>query len=857
MAKKNSRVRPVSGADRLKFAGLTDAQAKRANAAFGLNALPESGRAGWLAQLVSIVRDPMILMLIILGGIYFVIGNSADGYIFSALTSFLIVITLIEKHKTEKALAALKSISAVKASVIRDGRRNVIDSRYLAPGDLVEIDEGGIIPADGYVLTEENILISEAILTGESAAVKKHAWDGKSKISSAGGNNSAFAYSGTTVLRGRALIKVAAIGKDTAIGRIGASLGRIKETPTLLESEIGRLIAWFAVYGLSLCLIVICLFGFLRQDWLDGVLSGLSLAMAILPEELSVILTVFLALGAWRLAKSKVLAKKGSAIETLGAVSTLCVDKTGTITFNKSELSLLSLPDGAIEIVGKSAQLPAGARQALFMALLACYEHTKDPMELAIREKAKAFKSAIGKFDKLKEYPLSKELLAMTNAWQAKDGSIVAAAKGAPEAIRELCRLSSRQAKAMERSIASLSAQGFRMLAVAGATHDGDSLPLDQRDFRFEYLGLLAFADPMRPNIARAVSESHQAGVRVVMITGDYPLTALRIAEQIGLNHSGGYLTGDQLRGMSRAELKRRIGQVDVFARVQPEQKLAIVEALMANGEIVAMTGDGVNDAPALKAAHIGIAMGERGTDVARETADIVLLNDDFSTIVRAIKLGRRIFDNIRKATAFVFSVHLPIAGMTIAPLLLGWPTFFLPIHIAFLELIIDPACSLVFESEEAEAGIMNRPPRPIGERLLNGATLFRSIIQGLGVFAAILACYSLILYSGRGVDEARTIAFFALVLSNLLLIISNLTYAAKLRQLSSEKNKPLLIVAGASILILLLAVFYPPLSGIFHFAAIGASDFALSMIAAAAVMVWLEGVKFIWPHKSLRLMAS
>lgn len=851
--KRRKASRHSSG--KILMLGLSEAEAAKRSKESGLNELPTDGDRGFFYSFFAIARDPMFLLLLACGGLYLILGELKDSLVFLLLTFFLIILTLYQQRKTERALRALKDISAPLALVIRGGVKKKIDSRFLVVGDIVEIHEGSMVPADGVILTELNLLVNEAILTGESAPVKKNIWDGHEELVSPGGDDLPFVFSGTTIVRGLATIKVTAIAGETQIGKIGRSLAEIKEAPTLLEQEIKRLIKWFAIYGVGLSLFVVLLFVWLKHDLLSGVLNGLSLAMAVLPEELTVIIAVFMALGAWRMAKSKALAKKGSAIETLGAVSVLCVDKTGTITKNASRLTTIRINNKELLLGGFKSKLPAAAAELLRAAYLACAEHTHDPLELEIKSQTDHYIPSRGNglsgLKHLREYPLSRELFAMTNAWQLKNGKIEAAAKGAPEAIANLCHLTLRQIEEMSREIKLMSDSGLRVLAAARAVHNGKELPLDHHHFDFKYLGLIGFADPIRKEVPAAVKECREAGVRIIMVTGDYPLTAQYIARKIGLENPQEYITGSQLMHMSKAELKSKIKYANIFARILPEQKLMIVEALKANGEVVAMTGDGVNDAPALKAAHIGIAMGEKGTDVARETADLILLNDDFSTIVKAIKMGRRIFDNLRKATAFVFAIHLPIAGLTILPLLTGLPIFFLPIHIAFMELIIDPACSLVFETEEAEPGIMKRPPRRLDQSLFDKRTFIKSLVQGFGVLLIIFLTYILALNVGQSVEAARTIAFVALVMSNLFLIIANLSYAPKLLRILKEKNLPLVFVAFGSLSLVILAIIWPPLRDIFHFSLLNWLGVFGAVAAALIAAVWLEGFKLILPQRS------
>jgi Ca2+-transporting ATPase len=598
--------------------------------------------------------------------------------------------------------------------------------------------------------------------------------------------------------------------------------------------------------GMSALLVV--WYGVTRGDWLQGLLSGIAAAMAMLPEEFPVVLTVFMAMGAWRISRARVLTRRASAIETLGSATVLCTDKTGTLTENRMSIAELRLPDGsAFTVKASGGQLPGPFHDILRSGILASAPEPFDPMERAFHELGRHVFA--GKAEErqalVRTYGLRPELLAVTQIWRGDDGLIVAT-KGAPEAIAGLCRASPDELAALKTSVDAMAAEGLRVLGVARARVSGADLPEDPRGFAFEYLGLVGLADPLRASVREAVAECRSAGIRVVMITGDYPATARAIAKQAGLESSQ-IMTGEDLRRYADAELAQHVRATTVFARIMPEQKLRIVNALKANGEIVAMTGDGVNDAPSLKAAHIGIAMGGRGTDVAREASSMVLLDDDFGSVVKAVRLGRRIYDNLRKAMGFIFAVHVPIAGLALLPLIFGLPIIFSPIHIAFLEMVIDPVCTLVFEAETEEDDIMRRPPRAPGEPLFSARLILWSVLQGLLAFVLVAAIYLTAYRRGMPEDEVRALAFFSLVTAVVALILVNRSFSASIWSALRRPNRALKYVLSGVVGMLVLTLAWPVARHLFRFGPLHADDLALTAGAGIAVLVVLEFLKPLW----------
>jgi P-type Ca2+ transporter type 2C len=606
------------------------------------------------------------------------------------------------------------------------------------------------------------------------------------------------------------------------------------------------------IVAIALFAAVVVVYGATRQDWLGGLLSGITLAMAMLPEEFPVVLTIFLALGAWRISRKGVLTRRMAAVETLGAATVPCVDKTGTLTQNRMSIRSLWADDGFYEVGDAGGTLPDGFHELLEYGMLASQVDPFDPMEKSIRGIGVATLSETEHLHEnwtmVQQYPLSRELLALSHVWKSTHGGgYTVAAKGAPEAVADLCHLDPAAAEAVLAKVHDMAGRGLRVLGVARARFPEGGLPDAQHDFPFVFVGLIGLEDPIRPAVPQAIAECRRAGIKVVMITGDYPGTAQKIASQIGLEGDGGVLTGPELAALSPEQLRERVSSVSIFARVVPEQKLFIVDALKANGEVVAMTGDGVNDAPALKSAHIGVAMGARGTDVAREAADLVLLDDDFSSLVEAVRMGRRIFDNLKKAMTYIVSVHIPIAAASLVPVFLQWKEMILfPIHIVFLELIIDPACSVVFEAEPGERDLMERRPRGPKERLFGARNLLISTLQGLVAFGVVMGVYRVSLGLGQSLAEAWTLAFITLIISNLCLILANRNWRRTVFTSLSSPNPALRWVVLGALGFLGLVVYTPGLRDLFHFAPMHPLDIAVSLAAGVVSVLWFELAKVI-----------
>jgi len=850
--------------------GLTAAQAAQRLQEDGPNSLPGDQRRTLLTIIFEVLHEPMFMLLLLAGALYLVLGDLQEGLILFGLVLVVLALTLYQEGKTERALESLRDLSSPRALVLRDGKPLRIAGREVVRDDILIFTEGDRIAADAVLISGNEVQVDESLLTGEAVPVDKLvsatpelAAGAQAVTARPGGDDQMTLYSGTLLVKGHGTARVTATGARSEIGRIGSALETLTSEPSPLKKQTASLVKVLALVALGASLFLIAAFGLMRGDWLAAVLAGIALAMALLPQEFTVVLTVIPALGAWRLSKQNVLTRRIAAIETLGAASVLCVDKTGTLTENRMTVAALYVQNTcAVEGDQSNAalaanltidyaaatELPEAFHTLVEFSILASVTEPFDPMEKAFHRLGQHFLKDTEHLHRdwtlLQEYGLTPELRAMSHVWKAVDGQAqVVAAKGAPEAIIDLCHLDVGTQNRIAQAVDAMAAKGLRVLGVAQARFSGEQWPAIEHDFEFEFIGLLGLADPLRAEIPDAVAQCRTAGIRVVMITGDYPATASAIAAQAQLD-AGELLTGDAMAAMSDEELQAHMKTASICARVAPEQKLRIVQALKSNGEVVAMTGDGVNDAPALKAAHVGVAMGARGTDVAREAASLVLLDDNFAALVQAVRLGRRIFDNLRKSMSYILAVHVPIAGIALLPLLLGWPTVLFPLHIAFLELVIDPACSMVFENEPSEQGVMLRPPRDVNTPLFGGMTLVLALLQGLGVLLVVLGAYA---WGAVHLMEnaARAFAFATMVMGNLALIFSNRSRTGSLLASLRVPNRTLWIVSGVTLGFLALALYLPWLARLFFFAPLSALDLLTAVALGLVSVVWFEAIKF------------
>lgn len=809
--------------------GLDDTEAARRLAADGRNTLAHEARRGLWTLIGETLREPMFLMLAACGGIYLALGDRQEALTLIACVVVVATITIVQASRTERAVAALRDFSSPRALVVRNGERRRISGAEVVRGDLLLLSEGDRVPADARVLERMNLTVDESLLTGESMPVLKAAPEDR-------------VFAGTLVVTGHATAEVTATGSHSELGRIGTSLAALTPAPSRLQTEIRRLLVGFGGFGLMCSIAVLLVYGLVRGAWLPGLLAGVTLAMSLLPEEFTVVLTIFLALGAWRMSRRDVLVRRIPALENLGAATVLCVDKTGTLTQNRMALVELRIPGQQWRDDG--GRPPEAFHRLAEIAGLASQREAFDPMDAAcqqfIRDRVGEAEHIHDAWTLVTEYPLTPALLAVSHAWRIADTAGLVATKGAPEAIAELCRLDPSTRAAVRADVAAMAERGLRVLGVAQAEYQGAPMA-SQAEYALRWVGLLGLHDPPRKEVAGALAECRSAGLRVIMITGDDPGTAKAIATAVGLRGER-RLSGAEIAGLDDEALRLHLRDIEVCARVLPAQKLRLVQTLTSLGEVVVMTGDGVNDAPALRAAAIGVAMGGRGTDVAREAAGIVLTRDDFTDLVAAVGEGRRISDNLRKALGFIVSVHVPIAGVALVPLCFGLPMLLHPIHIVFLELIIDPSCSIVFEAEPAEPDVMRRRPRPAAAPLLTSRGLWRAVAQGA---SALVACLAVLYFSleirGQSVEVAQSATFSTLILANLGLILVHRRNRAPLLRDPHTRNRALWVVIFGALALLLAITEVPAMQRVFHFAPVPRMQMLVGcLLGPLSVLVWL-----------------
>ena len=832
----------------------------------GYNELPSINKRSFMRIVFEIFKEPMFILLMGAGVVYLLLGDRLDALFLLVFACLSGIITIVQESRSEKVLEALRNLASPRALVLRDGLRIHIAGREVVRDDVIILAEGDRVAADATLLSSLDLLLDESLLTGESVAVRKLAAQKNdtartnAAITSAvtsGCEDSPYLFAGSLVVRGSGIAIVHATGLRCEMGKIGHALQTIETQQPHLQKQLSGLVRNFAVIGAIASILTVVLFWALRGSWLQAILGGIALGMSMLPAEFPMVMAVFMAMGAWRISQARVLTRRASSIESLGAVTVLCTDKTGTLTENKMTVAhIVSSINGESENWHQAQTIKANAstQAVLKAALLACPLHPTDPMDTAIHQLAEAQIGAndvsFSQYTLVHAYGLRPDLFAVANVMRDnKNQSATIYAKGALETICELCHLSAAQLKSINQQAEALANKGIRVLGIAQAKLSTSQLktsPKSLREFSFEYIGIIGFADPLRANVPAAVAECHAAGIRVVMITGDYPMTAQAIGQQAGLD-SANVINGDAIETMTDEALTVALKTTSIFARIRPNQKLRIVKLLKKQGEIVAMTGDGVNDAPAIKAADIGIAMGGRGTDVAREASSIVLLDDDFGSIVKTIQLGRRIYDNLRKTIEYIIAVHIPIAGLAILPLLLGLPLMLIPIHIAFLEMVINPACSIVFEAEAAEHNVMQRPPRKPKSPLVLRKRVIWAVIQGLLVLMVLAAILIGAAYQKLAEADMRTLVFTALVMLNMGLILVNRSFSASLMAAILKPNRSLWILLASVSTILTIAVFWQPARLLFHFGAFHWHLFLISLIASVATLLTLETVKSLF----------
>ena len=831
--------------------GLSETEAAARLSTESYNELPR-GRQRTIPRIAfEILKEPMFGLLIASGAIYFFLGDLQEALLLLAFATISVGIAIVQESRSENVLKALRDLTSPRALVIRDGVRRRIPGREVTRGDVLVLSEGDRVPADGRLLTSDDLLIDESLLTGESVPVRKLAGN-PDQPARPGGDDLPFVFCGSLVVRGQGVAEINATGLRSEMGKIGATLRDIESVPPRLTVQTRYLVRMAAIGGLIVSVAAVLLYGTMRGDWLEAMLGGIAIGMSMLPEEFPLVLTVFMVMGAWRISRARVLTRRAAAIETLGSATVLCTDKTGTLTENRMTVVELRA-DGHTYRPSSTdvGSLPDRFAPLVECGVLASAIEPFDPMEQAfhaLERTTRADRPHPREGRTLsRAWGLRPELLAVTQAWQSSDDdSHVVAVKGAPEAVARLCQFDAATVAGLRQDVDAMAAEGMRVLGVARVLVSEPSWPDSPTDLKFTFLGFVGLADPLRAEVPAAVAECRAAGIRVVMITGDYPATARAIAHQAGLV-SDTVMTGTDIDRLNDADLAESVRTISIFARILPTQKLRIVQAFKANGEVVGMTGDGVNDAPSLKAADIGIAMGGRGTDVAREASSIVLLDDNFGSIVETIRLGRRIYDNLRKAMGYIVAVHVPIAGLALLPLLFSTPIVLAPIHIAFLEMVIDPVCSVVFEAEAEERDLMRRPPRSPKSPLFSAGLIAWSLLQGGLALLLVGSVYFLGVQRGMPETEIRALAFAALLLTNIGLILVNRSFSSSLWRAVSRWNPALWIVMGVALPLLLAAVSWKPAQAIFRFGPLHIDDLAISLAAAAALLAALEILKRLW----------
>lgn len=817
--------------------GLTDAQVLASREKHGNNQLNFKTENGFLEALKSLAKEPMVLLLLVAATVYFISGKTGDGIFLASAIVLVATISLYQDSRSRNALAQLKNFTEPNCKVIRNGATIDIKSEDLVVGDLLVVEEGTAIAADGKIVQSNDFSVNESVLTGESLAVYKDL-----------SKEDKFIYHGTSVASGLAIAQITAVGNDTKLGQIGKSLESIKEEPTPLELQISNFVKKMVIVGAAVFLIVWGINYFHSRDILDSLLKALTLAMSILPEEIPVAFTTFMALGAWRLMKMGIVVKQMKTVETLGSATVICTDKTGTLTENKMSLAQVFVLSS--QKISNAEESLGDAEKALVrVAMFASEPIPFDPMEIALHNAYKQYTATDERpdFQMVHEYPLGGKPPMMTHIFEDESGKRIIAAKGAPEAMMQASELNDVEKKQIEIAIVALTTKGYRVLGVAEAIFSGNDFHANQQDYPFQFIGIVAFYDPPKKNIKTVLDSFYAAGIMVKIITGDNAATTTAIAQQVGFKGYEKSLTGDEIMALEDKALQLRVTDTQVFTRMFPEAKLRIINALKANNEIVAMTGDGVNDGPALKAAHIGIAMGKKGTEIAKQAASLILVEDDLSKMVEAVAMGRKIYTNLKKAIQYIISIHIPIILTVFLPLVLGWvyPNIFTPVHIIFLELIMGPTCSIIYENEPMEENTMVQKPRPLTTTFFNWGELTTSIMQGLMITAGTLTAYQYAIYQGFSESVTRTMAFAVLIAANIFLTLVNRSFYYSILTTIRYKNNLVPLIIGITLAISGLLIFVPPLARFFSFEPLNWPQIGVCTGIGFLSVIWFELVKW------------
>ena len=823
--------------------GLTDLEVVESAKKYGTNSVEHQKKNHFLNSILDIVKEPMFLLLLTATSIYFITGDYGDGIFMAIAIIFVVAISVFQESRSRNAIEALKKLTQPQCKVIRNGFTIEIPTEEIVIGDCVQLEEGAFIPADGIILSSNDFSVNESILTGESLAVFKSNESENKQV-----------FQGTIVASGLAICEVTAIGNKTQLGKIGSSLNAIEEEKTPLQIQIGNFVTKMSIIGLVIFAVVWAINYYNSGLVLDSLLKALTLAMSVIPEEIPVAFTTFMALGAWRLMKMGIITKQTKTVETLGSATVICTDKTGTITENRMSLAELYLFKSN-SIVATTQKLNPEAEEVLNYAMWSSEPIPFDAMEIAIHEAYSNFESEDERpyFKLVHEYPLSGKPPMMTHVFENESGKKIIAAKGAPEALIAVSHLSVMEKNQILEAMKAMMKKGFRVLGVGVSDFEGTDYPSTQQELKFHFKGLVGFYDPPKHNIQAVFETFYKAGIQVKIVTGDNAETTSTIAKQVGFKNADKVLNGDELMAMNETTLKEKVMETSIFTRMFPEAKLKIIQALKANNQIVAMTGDGVNDGPALKSAHIGIAMGKKGTEIAKQAANLILVDDNFEKMTDAIAMGRKIYINLKKAIQYIISIHIPIILIVFIPLALGWiyPNIFTPVHIIFLEIIMGPTCSIIYENEPMEDNLMLQKPRPLTTTFFNLKEVLISIIQGLVITLGLLFMYQYAIGESMSENGTRTLIFLTLITSNIVLTLANRSFYYSIFKTIQYKNNLVGLIIGITILMTGLLLFIPAFSRFFLFETVSVSQIGICVLVGSISVLWVEIYKVFKRRKS------
>ena len=818
--------------------GLNNYEVLTSQKLYGYNSIKANHKNSWYILLFDILKEPMLLLLIAVTIIYVIVGNYSEALFMLGAIIAVSGISFYQDNRSKKALEALEKLNEPLSMVIRNSKVIQIPTNEIAVGDLCIIEEGKMINADGKILHSNDFSVNEASLTGESFSVFKNPETDDNKV-----------YSGTLVVSGLAVFEVENIGAKTKLGKIGQSIQNIKEEVSPLQLQITKFVKWMAFIGIAVFLTVWAYSFWQSRDIVQSLLAGLTLAMSILPEEIPVAFTTFMALGSWKLMKQGVIIKRSSIVETLGSTTVICTDKTGTITENSMKLKAL-FDFKSNQVFDDKSFDKSELSQLIQFAMWSSEPVPFDPMEKTLHKVYEETQTSDQRkdFQMIHEYPLEGKPPMMTHIFENNSGERIIAAKGAPEAILAVSQLAENEKENLGQQIQEFGQQGYRVLGVAKCDFKGNNFPEKQQEFNYDFLGFTVFYDPPKQNIQQVFNKIYDAGIKVKVITGDNADTTNAIAQQAGVKNNSPAVNGSEITHQSEAELMALSNETTLFTRMFPEAKLSVVNALKQSGEVVAMLGDGVNDAPALKVAHIGVAMGNKGTEIAKAAAALVITNDDLDKLIIGIEAGRRIYTNIKKAIQYIISIHIPIILTVSLPLFLGWiyPNIFTPVHVIFLELIMGPTCSIVYENEPIEKNAMQQKPRKMTETFLNWSELSISIIQGLMITAGVLFVYQLAVQNGASEETTRAMVFTTLIFSNVFLSLTNRSFTYSLFESFKNKNILFPLIIGATLVLLFAILYIPVFSKFFHISSLNLKDLGIAILIAMVSVLWFEGYKWL-----------